>query len=271
MKLCIILILSIFGVASAQTESWQCRNDMEITCDGGKCEAKTSDGFTPMSVSFSDSGEMSVCAYTGCWEGMGKVIKNANFLMISGENLVFSTAADSTQNIAITLDRNDNIGTLKAGSFAHPLICKKSAGQTAGMPTFEQHKVNVSNAKPKPIKFSGNKNARMFRTRLRQGFNGGVNFAGDFILTTWGCGTSCLQGAITDTKTGIVYFPDELSVMTFGYLDDDDIPLDYHKNSKLFILKGTVGGDEDSELGTYYLVWEGTEFKQVKFVKSARE
>ena len=42
------------------TASWRCRNDLEITCGDGACAAETEDGFTPMSVSFDDSGAISV-------------------------------------------------------------------------------------------------------------------------------------------------------------------------------------------------------------------
>ncbi len=269
MTLGLILILSILGITSAETESWQCRNDLEIRCRSGKCEAATENGFTPMSVNFDETGSMSVCAYTGCWEGVGKVSKEADFLILSGQNLKFSTSdsADMNENIAIILDRKDNIAMLKAGGFAHPLICKKS-GQTAigGLPAFEQYKVKVSTAKPKPIKLAGNRDARMFRTRLREALADGVNFAGHFVLATWGCGTSCLQGAIIDTNTGVVYFPEELSGMSFGYIDDEVEPLQYQKDSKLFILSGNPGNGKNPVEGAYYLIWEGTKFKQVKFI-----
>jgi hypothetical protein len=265
MKVCIILILSMVGIVSAQSESWQCRNDLEITCSNGKCEAKTESGFTPMSVSFDASGKMSVCAYTGCWEGTGKVSNNGNFMMLSGQNLKFSTS-DMVENISITLDKKDNVAMLKAGSFAQPLICQQKEIR-ADLPTFMQYKVAVSKAKPKPIIFNGNRNARMFRTRLGEALNGGVNFAGHFIFATWGCGTSCVQGSIIDTKTGVVYFPEEIGIMTFGYLDDDEEPLQYQADSNLFVLNGTSGESEDSVEGIHYLVWEGTKFKKVKFVK----
>lgn len=267
MKLGLVLILGILSVTTAFAESWQCRNDLEISCADGKCSAETEDGFTPMSVSFDDSGKMSVCAYTGCWEGKGEVSSNGNFLMLAGQNLKFSTS-DMTENIAITLDKNDNVATIKAGGFAQPLICKKDE-QSADLPTFDEYKVEVSNAKPKPVKLVGNKNARMFRTRLREANKGDVNFAGHYIFTTWGCGTSCAQGAIIDTKTGIVYFPEETWVMSFGFLGEDDIPLQYQPDSKLFILNGTSG--EDGEYGIGYFVWEGNKFKRIKFIKSDRQ
>ena len=78
MKFSLILIFSVF-FGTAYAESWQCRNDLEIRCVEGKCSAETKSGFTPMSVSFSDNGKMSVCAYSGCWEGTGKVFEDWQF------------------------------------------------------------------------------------------------------------------------------------------------------------------------------------------------
>ncbi len=225
-----------------------------------------------MSVTFDDSGSISVCAYTGCWEGTGKVFDGGDFFSLTGHGLKFSTSPERTENIAISLDRRDNIAVLKAGAFAHPLICKKS-GEEADVPTFEQYAVKVSNAKPKPIVFRGNPDARMFRTRLKESLKDGINFAGHFIFTYWGCGTSCIQGAIINAKTGVVYFPEELGGVGFGFgnagLEIADEPLQYRKDSRLFILTGYRGGTEIS--GVSYLVWEGTRFRLAKFIEGDAE
>ena len=134
------------------------------------------------------------------------------------------------------------------------------------MPKFSDYKVAVSKAIPKPIKFAGNKDARMFRTRLTEANKNGVNFAGHFIFTVWGCGTSCVSGAIIDTKTGVVHFPEELGGMTFGAGGGEisDEPLQYKPDSKLFILEGNAANNETT--GRSYFVWEGTKFKRIKFV-----
>ena len=102
---------------------------MEVSCGEGRCEAETGDGFTPMSVSVDDSGEMSVCAYSGCWEGTGEVLRSEEFLILIGLDLPFSTAPDSQsgQDIVIAIDRSDGVATLKAGGFAHPLLCERQA------------------------------------------------------------------------------------------------------------------------------------------------
>jgi len=269
MKLSLILILSVFCV-TANAESWQCRNDMEIHCAEGKCETAEKDSFTPMSVSFSDNGKMNVCAYSGCWEGTGKVFEDGNFMMLSGQSLKFSTSNSvmARENIAITFDRSDNIGMLKFADFAHPLICKKGTANIEE-PKFADYKVKVSKAKPKSIVFRGNKDARMFRTRLRDARKGGVNFAGHFIFTTWGCGTSCAYGAIINTKTGRVYFPKEVAGMSFGMMPDlPDQPIQYRKNSQLLVIHGNTADSEKA--GVTHLVWQGTKFKKIKFVAAKR-
>ena len=262
----LIFVLTILCV-SVFADSWQCRNDIEIRCAGGECKTETKNGFTPMSVSFDDSGAMNVCAYSGCWEGTGKVFSIADFLTVAGQNLKFSTSPNDSktgQNISITIDRKDNVAILKAGSFAQPLICEKKTTKS-DTPEFSDYKVSVSKTKPKPIVFKGNKEARMFRTRLREANRGEVNFAGRYIFTYWGCGTGCVYGAIINTRTGAVYFPKELAGITFG-MDIPDEPLQYQKDSKLFILHGNAANSEKA--GVTYLVWEGTKFRLVKFNSS---
>lgn len=188
-------------------------------------------------------------------------------MTLTGHNLKFSTSPANTENISISLDLEDNIAALKAGSFAHPLICTQN--ETADVPTFGQYMVKVSNAKPKPVVFRGNKDARMFRTRLREASKGGPNFAGHYIFAHWGCGSSCVQGAIIDTHTGVVYFPKELAGVGIGFgvagAEIADKPLDYRKDSKLFVLTGYAADAKAN--GITYLVWERTRFRQAKSVR----
>ena len=138
----------------------------------------------------------------------------------------------------------------------------------ADAPTFEQYKVQVSYAKPKPVNLNSHEDARMFRTRLREAANEGVNFAGHYIFTSWGCGTGCQVGAIIDANTGTVYFPKEMAGMGFGVSGAEvaDEPMQFRRYSTLFILSGYAADGEGE--GVTYLVWEGTKFRQIMFVKS---
>jgi hypothetical protein len=138
-------------------------------------------------------------------------------------------------------------------------------------PTFAKYRVKVSKAKPKGVNLRSHREARTFRTRLREANSGGINFAGHYVIATWGCGTGCLYGAVINTWNGRVYFPKELKAMGagFGELSDTDL-LQYQKNSRLLILSGYAGGNIESdnpEYGVSYLIWQGTKFNRVKFVK----
>ncbi len=130
MVLFLIFLMMIFG-GNTTPDSWQCRNDLEIRCDGENCKSEKKGEFTPMSVSFDDAGAISVCAYTGCWEGMGTVFRNGEFVVLTGQDLKFSTSpdvAESNESIVIALDKSNNVATLKAGEFAHPVVCTQRGG-----------------------------------------------------------------------------------------------------------------------------------------------
>ena len=120
---------SVADAVAVPTESWRCRNDMEVNCAEGKCDVSPPDGFTPMDVNFDDTGAISVCAYSGCWEGHGSAIGSDNFLVLVGHDLKYSTASDpdsAGEDIVIALDRTDKVATLKAATFAQPLLCERS-------------------------------------------------------------------------------------------------------------------------------------------------
>jgi hypothetical protein len=71
---------------------------------------------------------MSICAYSGCWAGTGEVLRGERFLIWIGHGLRFSTSREpeSAADILVAIDREDGIATLKAGAFAHPLLCDQA-------------------------------------------------------------------------------------------------------------------------------------------------
>lgn len=153
--------------------------------------------------------------------------------------------------------------------------------------TFNQYSVPVENLKNVKVNLQSHKNARMYRTNLRNATKGQANFAGHFILTTWGCGTNCTQSAIIDARDGRVFFPREFDGIVQGFCDlppdanpihssempDEYAPLLYKADSRLLVLNGFRGGDFDdkkSRCGTYYFEWTGRQFKQIKFMPGKR-
>ena len=137
------------------------------------------------------------------------------------------------------------------------LTCEILAQKT---PTFSQYTVPVEKIRSITVDIS-TRSARMYRTNLRNAAKEGVNFAGHYIVTTWGCGTNCQVGAIIDARNGRVYFPAQLAGFGVGFeswLGEDD-PLEFKPDSKLLILKGYDNSELNKEHpvgGYYYLVWK---------------
>lgn len=144
------------------------------------------------------------------------------------------------------------------------------------VPSFSNYKVKVEKITPKHPDLASHKDARMFRTNLRNAVKDGINFAGHFVLANWGCGTNCSESAIVDATTGRVFFPSVLQGIGIGFCDIDygkTDGLEYKPDSRLLILSGFKGGDlnnENSPCGIYYMEWTGTNFKTVKFIQKKR-
>jgi uncharacterized low-complexity protein len=110
---------------ASTAREWTCRNaDFEITCGEGKCGAAAS--FTPMSVSLSATGKLAVCAYSGCWEGRGKIVRHGNFRVFIGTRLAWSnpSGGPGAADFAVVLDTSDKVAVLKGAGYAHPMTCE---------------------------------------------------------------------------------------------------------------------------------------------------
>ena len=153
------------------------------------------------------------------------------------------------------------------------LLAIGALAQTGKVPTFTQYPVRVEKIKSINVDVS-DKNARMYRTNLRNASKEGVNFAGYYVLTSWGCGTNCGEAAIIDGRTGKVYFPTQLAGFGIGFeswLGEDD-PLEFKQDSKLLIVKGYAPTELNKTKphgGYYYFNWNGSTLQLVKFVKKS--
>lgn len=111
------LLLPGYSIA----KTWECTNkDLEIQCTAETCAS--SEGFTPIQVSVnSDSGHMSICAYSGCFEGKGVTTKNKSHLLFSGLAL---SSAENSADVMVALDIEKKIAVISGMSFAMPLHCE---------------------------------------------------------------------------------------------------------------------------------------------------
>lgn len=73
--------------------------------------------------------------------------------------------------------------------------------------TFEDYKTEFKESSEKAkIDFKSNETAKGYETAISESYKDGkVNFAGNYIITTWGCGTSCISGVMIDVRDGKVY------------------------------------------------------------------
>ena len=128
MKFCVLLLATIGTLALQPVRAdWHCQNDLEVHCDESSCELTNSDEATAMAVSFSESGRFSVCAYSGCWSGLGTVVSLSPFLVITSEKAEWSFPPDRTANakdVLIAFDPSDKVALVKVSGWAIPFRCE---------------------------------------------------------------------------------------------------------------------------------------------------
>ena len=93
------------------------------------------------------------------------------------------------------------LGVLIVFLFATSLAFSQ-APDRKGSPQFEQYPINRNwSGAAAPIKFKTYSD-RLFRTQFRDAAKEPPNFARHFRVTSWGCGTQCVEAGIVDLLTG---------------------------------------------------------------------
>ena len=118
----------VFGLAllgsPAVLADWSCTNDFESGCSGDGCVLLQGEDFTPLSISVSDAGKLTVCAYTGCWEGQGRVLARSPFLVVLGEQLRWNhPGQDNPVDLLLSINLAKSTGALSSPHFDQPLYC----------------------------------------------------------------------------------------------------------------------------------------------------
>ena len=111
------------ATTAVEPSGWSCRNtDLEVSCSGTKCEV--AEHHTPMDVYVSASA-MSICAYSGCWEGApSATMTSGSFMTFTGIALPFSTNSDNVANVSVTVNSASKVAMiLVEGMFASPALC----------------------------------------------------------------------------------------------------------------------------------------------------
>jgi hypothetical protein len=100
------------------------------------------------------------------------------------------------------------------------------------------------------------KDTHHYRTRIRKAAKGQVNFAGHFILVTWGCGTGCEEGAIIDLSTGKTQLlPFAIHKDADALTDDNPDRISFRRDSRLVVFNGQR--NEKGPDGLHYYEFDG--------------
>lgn len=131
----------------------------------------------------------------------------------------------------------------------------------AETPTFDRYPVeSVYTGPSAKVNLWSHPKARMFRTRLREGNQQPVNFAGHYKLVQIGCGTSCQISFIIDAKNGNVYGG-----------PDTALGADFKKDSKLIIANPDVpDGFYIDNLETEYYLWDNNKLVKLPLKPAAK-
>ena len=139
------------------------------------------------------------------------------------------------------------------------LLTAAASAQTDRLPQFGDYPAGpVYQGRVAPLVLASSRTAREYRTATRRAMAEGINFAGHYVVATWGCGTECIGGHIVDARTGrsvvdlpssspfVAFRPDSrlLVVMTLEDLAEmippgEEIP-SYYQSSYWLFENGTV-------------------------------
>ncbi|MCR0983115.1 hypothetical protein [Roseomonas populi] len=97
---------------------------------------------------------------------------------------------------------------------------------------------------------------RHYRTRLRAAAAERPNFAGHYVLTTWGCGTECLYGAAVNLRTGRVTFLPFATCCVGEAPNGDERMVAFRQDSTLLVLLG-MRDERGGDIGSHYYRMQG--------------
>ena len=105
-----------------------------------------------------------------------------------------------------------------------------------------------------------------FKSRLRWAAkNQKPNFAGHYLLTTWGCGAECVMGAVIDVKTGKVYWWGFSTCCWGSDTDDKFNPIEFRLDSRLIVFSG-LRNEKEGDDGAHFYRFDDGRFVHIRSV-----
>lgn len=140
------------------------------------------------------------------------------------------------------------------------LICLSTFSFADSLPKYKDYPAPIYTGKTAKLLLN-NDTAKSFKTRLTIALKEKPDFAGEYVLAAWGCGTACVVQTFVSKRTGQVVdngFGAELGQDVIGIKPD----------SRLLITRGVEFDDDYNQTGDYdfYYVFENGKFKLIKKV-----
>nr|WP_244110648.1 hypothetical protein [Burkholderia cenocepacia] len=143
-----------------------------------------------------------------------------------------------------------------------------TAAASCASPSFDRYPAPAAvrtPRKPAAAPRLTSKEARLYRTVIRDEFAQPANFAGHYRIAIWGCGTDCRNFAIVDKNTGVTYTMPGVKAIS-GVMGNDDERVDFRAGSRLLIVAGCF--DDDCDAGTakaarFFYEWTGIGLRPV--------
>lgn len=131
-------------------------------------------------------------------------------------------------------------------------------GARAEAPPFSNFRTNENYTGPVAKPVFRTTADREFRTRLNTAAKQPVNFAGHYVLSTWGCGAQCLMGVILDARSGNVTW---LPFTVCCFQDATKEPIEFRRDSTLLVIRGMR--NEQGENGTFYYQYDHDDLRLI--------
>ncbi|MCH7333991.1 hypothetical protein [Acinetobacter modestus] len=141
----------------------------------------------------------------------------------------------------------------------------RDSSEQANVPQFRDYPSKEAyTGKPAKLLLN-NDTAKLFRTRLREALTQEPEFAGEYVMAVWGCGTECRSYTFVNKRTG------QVIEQSFGGEDGDE-PEKFKLNSNLLVAHGTEYDNDYNEIGYHasFYVLENDKFKLIKKVPTEK-
>jgi hypothetical protein len=124
------------------------------------------------------------------------------------------------------------------------------------LPSFDQFPARVESRQAiPPLRFS-DAESQHYRTVIAAAATQSVNFAGHYVLATWGCGAGCVMAAAIDKRSGrVTSLPFTVSDWPLNVTE----PLAYRADSRLLVVSGRR--NERGDAGPHDYLFDGRGFR----------